>query len=161
MKIKMIAGLLALCCLLSLVWAAEEGGMVEEKFDRQNEQVEAPPNEDGQQGIPQVLPIAKPGKKNLQQQGKAEKKVFFWGITEDILLAFLAMPIAALLAATLAYHPSRIRKTGVKQEERDVPKALLLIGVGGAVVCSLDQYRFQYGVCAIRLRQFYKVPHTG
>lgn len=129
------------CFVVALGWAAEDKSMIQEKFNKQNDKVEAP--QDGGEEAKPIHPLARlAGKGNPQNGGGAPgggapKKVFFWGITEDVLLGILAMPVAALLAAFLAYHPMRMRKTGVKKDERDVPKALILLSVGGAVVCSL------------------------
>ena len=65
------------------------------------------------------------------------KQVWFLGMSKDTILSILAMPLAALLAAFIAYHPLRIRGIGVKKEEWEVPKALILIAVAGEIICGL------------------------
>ncbi len=49
----------------------------------------------------------------------------------------IALFIAALCGAAIGYHPLRIKNIGVKKEEAEVPKALILIAVAGAIICGL------------------------
>ena len=61
-----------------------------------------------------------------------------WGfVPVKLLYGVAAMPIAALLAAAIAYHPLRIRALGVKKEEWETPKALIFIAVAGVIVGTL------------------------
>ncbi len=60
-----------------------------------------------------------------------------WGIPVDVLLSLAAMPVAALLATVLAYHPLRMGEVSRDEAEREQPKALLLIAVAGAMVGAL------------------------
>ncbi|HAK95743.1 MAG TPA: hypothetical protein DCM87_12295 [Planctomycetes bacterium] len=67
---------------------------------------------------------------------------YFWGlVSKDVMPKYLwgalAMMIAAALGAAIGYHPLRVRNIGVKKEEAEVPKALILIAVAGSVICGL------------------------
>jgi len=67
---------------------------------------------------------------------------FFWGLVPaDALPKYawgaVGLAIAAVLGAAIGYHPLRVRSIGVKKEEAEVPKALVLIAVAGAVICGL------------------------
>lgn len=57
--------------------------------------------------------------------------------TTKLLWGIASLPIAALLAAIIAYHPIRVRNLGVKKEEWETPKALVIIAVAGVIVGTL------------------------
>ncbi len=73
---------------------------------------------------------------------RAQNVRYFWGLVpKDVIPMYMwgaiSMMIAAALGAAIGYHPLRVRSIGVKKEEAEVPKALILIAVAGAVICSL------------------------
>ena len=75
---------------------------------------------------------------NMGDQGAAASGGLVWGFFPvEFLLGILAMPIGALLASIIAYHPLRVGEIGLKQEERERPKALILITVAGVIVGAL------------------------
>jgi hypothetical protein len=83
----------------------------------------------------------KPGKKqvNLTAKEKNQESTMenFLGIPLSAWLTIIALPLSAFLAAFIAYHPVRRRNLGVKQELRDVPRALILISCAGALISAV------------------------
>ncbi len=87
-------------------------------------------------GIPLVDQLAGKDKKPPQEKGPAVEKTYLC-LTKSTWFSILALPLSALLAAFIAYHPARRRNLGVKQEERDVPRALILISSAGALISAV------------------------
>ncbi len=58
-------------------------------------------------------------------------------LPKKLALGIVAMPLAAFLVYMVAYHPYRTKSLGVKKEEWETPKALILIAVAGVMVGAL------------------------
>ena len=82
-------------------------------------------------GIGKLLPVGDIGGET------GGEELLFGFVPVKLLHGFIAMPVAALLAALIAYHPLRIRGLGVKKEEWETPKALIFIAVAGVIVGTL------------------------